>query len=756
MTDEPDSMPQAAPLDDVGRLMQEILESADGSSDAAVERACAAHPALADELRRRFVFLRAVGLDAAPLPPAPERLGDFEPLERIAGGGMGLVYRARQLSLDRIVALKLVRPELLYFDGSRERFRREAETIARLEHPGVVPVYAAGEEQGVPYIAMQLVEGRTLAEVVAQLTGRAPETLRGVDLLAAVRSASNPAEHGEAPAAYRRGWTHAVAAIVRDVARALEHAHQRGVFHRDIKPSNVLLSIEGRAQLIDFGLTGSSAPDSLTRAGARLGTPHYMAPERWRGERDSDGRADVYSAGVTLYELLALQAPFRAETSAELEQLVLDGRVEGLRTRNRAVDADLERVCLQAMAIEPSRRYASAAAFADDLDRWLVGAPVLARSPGVVERGVRWVRRHRAASTAMLLAALLLIGVPTSLYVLQRRHSRELERSLESERAALADMRVANEVVTRVLRDASPAHADGRQVTLYESVGKMAELAASGDDSPRARAQVLSMIGQIYSSHSEYDKAERWLRDALQRLSSPGLALGKEYAIAAEALGHVLKARGELEGARERYREAARVAEAAGLGDNWKPEMLAHEAATYMRTTPDAAAKLLREALGAFRADPRNSDDREWLKRNRLRLAQLEGVLGDPAKGLALLDEVRAEIARQAAPSLRDKLELAVAESELAFATRDFERADRVLSEAVETARGALGEKNNSVAQLLFQLGRARFELGELDDARQRMDEALRLRREVTGVDSAASQQLEASIRGYFPEPTTP
>ncbi len=751
MSDEFDPDPREAELDEVGLLMQACLTCQDDQQLFELERACAAHPSLATELRRRFAFLQDVGLDAraADEAPLPARFGDFEPLERLAAGGMGVVYRARQVSLDRVVALKLVRPELLFFDGARERFRREASSIARLDHPGIVPVYAAGEVSGVPFLAMQLVDGCTLAEALTTCAARAPESLRGSDLIAAVRW--KHVSDATLPAGFDADWVTAIATVVRDVARALAHAHARGVVHRDVKPSNVLLGADGRAQLIDFGLTGSEAADSLTRTGSQVGTVHYMSPERLRGERGIDVRSDIYSTGVTLYELLALQTPFQAGSRAQLERLVQDGHVDPLRVRNRRVDADLERVCLKAMALEPTQRYQDATALADDLALWLSGEPVRARRPAAFERAASWIRRRKSLTAALALALLLLIGVPTLLYALQRRHSNELARSLDSERAALADMRVANEIITKVLRDASPAHSDGRQVTLFESLEKMAALADDGQDAPRARAQVLSMIGQIHLSHSDYDSAERLLLRADQLLQDSGFAAGKERVLALEKLGLVHKARGELEQARECYRSASAVALEAGLSaDEWPPRMLALEAATFFDSDRARAAELLREALRAFQASPGNADDRDWLKTNRLRLAQLEGSLGNPAAGLRLLDEVRADIARQSAASPRDRLELAAAESVLATAAKDFARAEQVLREALDISREVTGEKSSTTSTLLFQLGRALFEQGDRDQAMVNMEQALAIRRDLTGVDSPAARQWADEIERIF------
>lgn len=657
-------------------------------------------------------------------PPPGRQLGAYRILGELGSGGMAVVYKAVQPALDRLVAIKELRPELVADKQITARFEREATSLATLQHGNIVHIYDFIREVDGAYIVMEYVEGVDLFDLLHDV-GRMPPDVG--------------------------------ATVALQIAEGLEYAHYRGIIHRDVKPSNILVRPDGVALLIDFGLSGADDVERMTRSGSQTGTLHYMAPERLRGERGVDARCDVYSLGVTLYELLALQAPFEGATRAELEQRVLDGRPDSLRARNRRVDADLERVCFAAMAPEPQQRYASAAALADDLTRWLDGAPVLARRPSSFERGLRWTRRNKARATALTLALVLLAGAPSALWWQQRGHTRELQDSLATERLALADLKVSNELFTRILRDASPAHAGGAQVTLYESLEKLAELARAESYAPRATARVLSMVGQIRHSRSDYAAARELLELAEARLRDSGFESSPERVLALEKLGDVERALGEMERARERYREAARVAEVVGdESENWGARLTALEASTWLPGDPATAAELLRRALAEFRAPAASRDDQQWLQSQRLRLAKLEGALGDPSGAFARLDAVRAAIAaRGEAPSLKERLELAATESDLALSARDFERARRVLEESVALARGELGEKNSSVATLRFQLGRALFELGRVDEARGEMEAALELRRELTGPDSAASQQLAEALAKYFP-PSAP
>ena len=415
----------------VEELVAECLELESDACEELLAKLSELEPALGSDVRQRLANLQELGLAGGMPEQIPERLGDFRLLERVGAGGMGVVYLAEQVSLVREVALKLIRPGQLYFPGTRERFQREVRTIAQLQHPGIIPIYAVGEEQGIPYYAMRWIEGASLHEILAQLSGRNPEELRRQDLEQALSLGSKSAGEVDPETLERalpgRAWPELCLSIVAQIAEALHHAHERGVVHRDIKPSNIMLSSDGVVQLLDFGLASSEGTSQLTRSGALVGTLPYMSPEQLRGGSTAlDRRADVYALGVTLYELLSLRSPFADESAERVHRRILAGAVPSLRSLNRAVNWDTETVCLRALEIEPEARYEDAALFSADLLRARDRLPVKALRAPLWRRGLNWARIHPGRAVAV--SALLLLtslAVAFGFYHLNQRRNIE-------------------------------------------------------------------------------------------------------------------------------------------------------------------------------------------------------------------------------------------------------------------------------------------------------------------------------------------
>ncbi len=328
---------------------------------------------------------------APPRPPAgsrphdsehPRFLGDYELVEEIARGGMGVVYRARQLRLNRMVAVKVIHPSAVTSADFIERFLTEAETVASLDHPNIVPIHEIGEHEGAPYFSMRLIEGETLAQWVARTWSAMPSLPPG-------------------------GLAGHAARMISRLAHTVHYAHQRGVLHRDLKPNNILLTPDGTPHLTDFGLAKLVERDSsLTRTAAVMGTPAYMSPEQARGDSKClTTAADVYGLGAILYEMLAGRPPFQAGTAVETLRRVLEEDPVPPRRLHPEIDPDLELICLKCLEKDPARRYSSAEELARDLDRWGRGEPILARPAAWHEQLRKTVRRHPVLSTVILSAA---------------------------------------------------------------------------------------------------------------------------------------------------------------------------------------------------------------------------------------------------------------------------------------------------------------------------------------------------------------
>ena len=443
-------------------------------------------------------------------PDVPyEKLGDFRLIRRLGEGGMGVVYLALQESLGRHVALKVLRPERIGSFEAVKRFWREVEAVSRLRHPNIVAVHASGEDRGVCYFAMELVPGSCLKHELRRSWSRGEK----ISTKRALR------------------W-------IEEIAGALDHAHKAGIIHRDVKPSNILIELDGRARLMDFGVARSTDHSTMTLTGEFRGTPHYAAPEQVKARpRGIDGRADIYSLGATLYELVTGRVPFDGETTEQVFLQILEEEPLPPCRLNPALSRDLQTVVLTAMEKDPDRRYQTMADFADDISRLIIGRVIKARPPGLTDRLRKRFRRNPAAGLALAAAIFILIVSAGYLFGYsypeirnQRdqalRMQRESERhrksaEAEKERALLAQA-AAREAEDRARAQASIAE------EMYDEVVRLSDI--------KQLANMEEAAGELWPAFPGKSEAmKEWLHEAgllIERLGTHSEALA---ALEAEA-----------------------------------------------------------------------------------------------------------------------------------------------------------------------------------------------------------------------------
>ncbi len=364
-------------------LVAEYLSAAEGGNQPDQADFLALHPEFASDLSSFFRNRDAVQRWAGDTGPLPRAFGDYELLEELGRGGMGVVFKARQKSLNRIVALKMILIGQLASPEDVHRFRREAESAAGLDHPNIVPIYEVGEHEGQPYFTMKMIEGGSLADHLD----------------------------------YFRNNPRAAASLMATAARAVRYAHQRGILHRDLKPANILLDQGMQPHITDFGLAKRvDGDETQTSTGGVAGTLAYLAPERMTGRTSLlSWSVDVYGIGAVLYELLTARPPFRGSNALETLRMVQESEPDHPRLLNSNVDVDLSTICLKCLEKDPGKRYEAAKPLSEDLENWLEGRPILARPVGRAARSWRWCRRNPLAAalvgTGVALLVLVLLSV---------------------------------------------------------------------------------------------------------------------------------------------------------------------------------------------------------------------------------------------------------------------------------------------------------------------------------------------------------
>jgi serine/threonine protein kinase/Flp pilus assembly protein TadD len=505
----------------VAELIEELINRIQtGAGD--VEAFIAAHPDHAEALRRLLpaaqvlADLSSSAQADGSFPPtevavASGELGDFRLAREVGRGGMGVVYEAEQISLHRRVALKVL-PFASTLDSKRlKRFQNEAQAAASLHHTNIVPVYATGCERGVHYYAMQFIDGRSLAEVIAERqAGAGPGfAAPSSETVAAAQLATEPLLPN--PVFFQR-----VAEWGVQAGEALEHAHSLGVVHRDVKPANLLVDGQGRLWLTDFGLARVGADAGLTMTGDVLGTLRYMSPEQALAKHDLvDHRSDVYSLGATLYELLTRRPAVGGKDKEEVLARIAFEEPVSPRRLDKSIPAELQTIVLKALAKEPAERYATAQELADDLSRFLQQKPILARRTGTWERFRKWARRRPALVGLMAVTVLALAGLVAGLLW----HNTQLSAAVERERklaweadqqkqeaqkkravARLAVDRMYTQVASKWL-DTEPGAQKLQREFLEEALRFYQELAQEPGAGPTAQQELANAYRQMGAIH---------------------------------------------------------------------------------------------------------------------------------------------------------------------------------------------------------------------------------------------------------------
>jgi tetratricopeptide (TPR) repeat protein len=483
---------------------------------------------------------------------------------------MGVVYKARQTSLNRLVALKVVLAGSHAGPDALARFLREAETVARLKHPHVVQVYDYGSHDGTPFFSLEFLEGGSLARRL----------------------------HGEpqppVPAAQ----------MVHTLARAVQAAHEAGVVHRDLKPANVLLAADGTLKVTDFGLAKRGDAGN-TATGEVLGTPSYMAPEQAGGKnREVGPAADVYALGAILYELLTGRPPFKGASPWDTLQLVVGADPVPVRQLQPKVPRDLETVCLTCLRKEPAKRYASAALLADDLQRFLGGEPVRARPVGVLERGWRWCRRNPVVAALAATLSLVVMGSIIALAALAYAEGQAKKQA----QLSLQQTKKGVEVLASVFRHLDPkAEEQGGKALrvqlgerLQEAAGQL-EGEAVGD--PLEVALLQDLLGNALRELGHFDQAEGVLQKARATREQTLGADHPDTLTSLNNLAELYRERGKYEEAEPLYQQALEArrrtlgADHLGTLESMNDLALLYRA----RGRYDKAEPLLKQALEAER-----------------------------------------------------------------------------------------------------------------------------------------------------------
>ncbi len=728
-------------------LIAECLERIPQEGPAVVDLVCADFPQLLSEVKESLDALRITGLEVDQPAAGPHsQLGPYVLKEALGSGAMGIVHRAEHQETGEPFAVKVLRPEFRFFEGARERFRLECQAAARLKHPSIVPLRDFGEENGVPFLVMECIDGLTMAEALQRVAKAIPSGLRAEDLQRLILEGSDGPPPADLSAELFTGsWTDACLRVARDVAAALQHAHDNAVLHRDVKPSNIMLTVEGRVLLMDFGLARANDRSRVTRTGAVLGSQAYMPPEQMLGTFESgstthevDGRSDVYALGISLYEMLSLRLPYDSPDPDNLRRLVLAGASESLRTLAPGIPADVETVCLKAMDVDPRRRYVTPNAFRADLENLLARRPIQARRPNAWLTARRRAARHPVASLAVGFAAVLLLGA-LGFGLAQQRLRGQATRSSERYQRLSADV--------LAFADLHALSADERTLN---TLGELCdELLAAPNSEPAQRLGVLNVAGDVHRLQADYGRA----RDLLAEAVSLGRSRGADHPL---QLSDSLTRRGLLaidegnpESARSDLEEALEIRTAElGAEHTFVADVLRLLGiAETMMFEHESGRRHLQEALSIYKLGSGSSRAMASALNTLVKL-EIKQKYFDEA--LAALDQA-SEIERLTLrPTDLMTLETRDLRAQLVIRLEnDQESAATLLKENLAMRRVHYGNRPLDIADNLGSLAITLRTLGSYQQAADLHDESLEIRRRLTPKDINLQAHLYAAASAH-------
>lgn len=793
------SLADLAALDPVlVELVEEATKRILGGETVDVEKMVEAHPAWAGMLRSLLPAMRSLaelkvadggGVEHFPGAGRDEEgrtiFGNFLILREVGRGGMGVVYEAEQVALKRRVALKILPQAWAMDPRALQRFQLEAQVAGWLQHSRIVPVHDVGLAHGVPYYAMQFIEGGSLADLVGELrdlvadrdsVAASPSSSDGISTVAASllsgrlaplrrepegnrlgSQAARGSDHLDASgeASLRsRAYLRAVAGLGLQAAEALGYAHDQGVVHRDIKPANLLVDLRGELWVADFGMANVQGDAGITVTGDLPGTLRYMSPEQALGKRALvDRRTDIYSLGATLYEILTLRPAIAGDDRQEIFQKIAEEEPAPLRRLNPAVPFDLATIIAKAMAKDPSNRYETAWQLAEDLGRFLDGRPILARPVGPLARSWRWCRRKPVQ--AGLIAALglaLVVGFAGITWnwreaVRQRRLLLVAEQEARGEAAKAAA--INRFLIEGLLDRAEPAsNPAANRLTLSEALDRAAaKVGTSFTGQPEIEATIQLAIGRAYHGLGEYFKSEAHYRAAhtlFEHLVDDRAPADRLEA--SSGLGHLLSHLGRWDEARTLLArslfEARRV-----LGRSHATSLRAAEYLAEVHRAQgrlEEAETLYRSSLDDARLAAKPDPDILFSARFNLGDVFIQAEKLDEAEKLYrnLADEQRRDKGPEHPSSLTTLNNLGVSLEK----QKKYAEAEQIFRTCLAADRKILGALHPETVTTLYNLGHVLNRQGRLEEAEPLIRESMGARRQAFGVEHPSTLYVTSSL----------